>query len=122
MSASRTARCPNARQRAFHGAGEPMPMVRCVEPEWLDQLPADDPRAVRSRRDIRRVNAWMLQPGILARHLIKYWGEGSPRTILDLGAGDGTFMRNVARRLASRWTGVTVFLLDRQDIVSARTR
>jgi Methyltransferase domain len=99
-----------------------MTMVRCVEPEWLDELPADAPRAMRSRRDLRWINACMLQPGIMARHLVKHYAQPAPRTILDLGAGDGTFMRNVARRLASRWRNVTVILLDRQDIVSAETR
>jgi 2-polyprenyl-3-methyl-5-hydroxy-6-metoxy-1,4-benzoquinol methylase len=99
-----------------------MSLVRCVEPEWLDELPADDPRAMRSRRDLRRINACMLQPGIMARHLIKHHGPHPPRTILDLGAGDGTFMRTIARRLSSRWPNVTVVLLDRQDIVSAQTR
>ena len=97
-------------------------MVRRVEPEWLDELPADDPRAMRSRRDLRRVNACMLQPGIMARHLRKHYGQQAPCSILDLGAGDGTFMRNVARRLASRWRGVTAILLDRQAIVSPQTR
>jgi 2-polyprenyl-3-methyl-5-hydroxy-6-metoxy-1,4-benzoquinol methylase len=99
-----------------------MIVARCVEPEWLDELPADAPRAMRSRRDLRWINAFMLQPGIMARHLVKHYAQQAPRTILDVGAGDGTFMRTVARRLASRWRDVTVILLDRQDIVSAETR
>ena len=45
----------------------------------------------------------------------------APRTILDLGAGDGVFMLKIARRLASRWQGVSVILLDRQNIVSDET-
>jgi hypothetical protein len=98
-----------------------MSLPRRVEPEWLDTLPADNPRAMRSRRDLRRVNAVMLQAALMAQALRRNWRDRPPRTILDLGAGDGTFMLGVARRLASRWPHVTVTLLDRQDIVSART-
>jgi hypothetical protein len=96
-------------------------MPRRVEPEWLDELPADAPRARRARRDLRRINLCMLQTLIMARLLLRH-ARQPPRTILDLGAGDGTFMLGVARRLAARWRGVTVLLLDRQDIVGSRTR
>lgn len=94
---------------------------RRLQPEWLDELPADDPRAVRSRRDLIRVNRWMLQAGIMARGLSTYHGAAAPRTILDLGSGDGTFMLRVARVLAPRWRDVTVLMLDRQDIVRPDT-
>ncbi|HXW25399.1 MAG TPA: methyltransferase domain-containing protein [Xanthobacteraceae bacterium] len=98
-----------------------MTLARRIEDEWLDALPADDPRAVRARRDLRRVNAWALLPGIVARALVKHAPE-RPRRLLDLGTGDGSFMLEIARRLASRWPGVTATLLDRQDIVSPQIR
>ena len=44
-----------------------MPLARGLEAELLDQLPADDPRAMRSRGDLARVNAVMMQAGITAR-------------------------------------------------------
>jgi len=94
---------------------------RAIEPEWLDRLPADDPRAVRSRSDLRVINGWMRQPGMMARALMKYWDATMPRTLIDLGAGDGTFMLRVARRLAPRRPDVTVVLLDQQSIVNAQT-
>ena len=97
-----------------------MPVVRQIMREWLDELPADDPRAVRSRRDLVRVNAWMLQPVIMARMLRSHSPE-APRTILDLGGGDGKFMRRVASLLAPGWRNVTVILLDRQSIASRDT-
>ena len=31
-----------------------MNIPRTIEPEWLDELAADDPRAMRSRRDLTR--------------------------------------------------------------------
>jgi hypothetical protein len=99
-----------------------MGLLRSVEPELLDQMAADDPRVVRARRDLKRLNAVILQTGIMVRLLAQHWRDGRPRTILDLGAGDGTFMLSVARRLAARWPGVTVTLLDRQNIVSQETR
>ena len=99
-----------------------MNMPRCVEPEWLDELPAHDPRAIRSRRDLQRVNAWMLQRGIMERALVKHCRHDKPRVLLELGAGDGSFMLRLARRLAPHWQNVKVILLDRQNIVSRETR
>jgi hypothetical protein len=96
--------------------------ARQVQREWLDELPADDPRAVRSRRDLIRVNTWMMQPGIMARTLLAHHGAATPRAILDLGSGDGSFMLRVAGLLARRWKNVAVTMLDMQDIVSPATR
>jgi len=98
------------------------PASRQVQREWLDELPADDPRAVRSRRDLNRVNTWMLQPGIMARALLQHHDGSPPRSILDLGSGDGVFVLRVAKILAQRWPAVAVTMLDRQDIVSEQTR
>src|SRR5437879_2754268 len=44
-------------------------MQRCVEPEWLDELPPNDPRAKGSRRDLQRIHSWMGNVGIMARLL-----------------------------------------------------
>lgn len=100
-----------------------MSLQRLVEPEWLDELPATDPDAVHTRRDIRRINALLRHTGIMARALIKHCPQDRPpRTLLDIGAGDGAFMLGLARRLASRWPNVTVILLDRHDIVKSETR
>src|SRR5437868_5572547 len=96
--------------------------ARQIQREWLDELPADDPRAVRSRRDLFRVNTWMMQPGIMARTMLAHAGSVAPRAILDLGSGDGTFMLRVAALLAQRWRNVTVTMLDQQDIVDPSTR
>ena len=100
-----------------------MPKPRRVEPELLDELPPLDPRAIGSRRDLRRINAWMMQAGIMARLL----GQATerqrpPLTMLELGSGDGTFMLSVARRLAPMWPSVSVQLLDRQALVTEDTR
>jgi hypothetical protein len=96
--------------------------TRYVEPEWLDELAASDPRATRSRRDLRRINAWMLQTGIMARALRRQFRGERPRALVDLGGGDGAFLLAVARRLGAGWGGVAATLVDRQDIVSGHTR
>jgi len=99
-----------------------MSIPRRVEPELLDQLPADDPLAIRARRDVKRANTLMMNAAIMASTLVEHSGGEQPRTIVDLGSGDGQFMLRVARRLAPRWPGVTVVLQDKQDIVSRATR
>jgi Methyltransferase domain len=99
-----------------------MSFPRRVEPELLDQLPADDPRAIRARSDVRRANTLMMNAGIMASALMQHGSGLKPRTIVDLGSGDGQLMLRVARRLAPRWPDVTVVLQDKQDIVSGATR
>lgn len=90
---------------------------RQIEPEWLDELPPRDPRALRSRRDLRRINALMTNAGIVARELMRNFRDESPRVIAEIGAGDGAFMLRLAARVAARWKNVRVVLLDRQDVV-----
>jgi hypothetical protein len=91
---------------------------RKLTPELLDLLPPDDTRAVRSRRDLARINRVMFQHAIMARALSHL---PPPRSLADLGGGDARFMLEVAKRLAPRWPGVRVLVCDRQDIVSAAT-
>jgi hypothetical protein len=99
-----------------------MTFPRRLEAELLDHLPGDDPRAMRARRDLNRVNAWMGNAKYMASMLQKYVTGRTPRTIVDLGSGDGAFMLRVARRLAPHWRNVKIILLDRQNIVDGATR
>ena len=64
-------------------------MQRRVEPELLDTLPADDPAAQRSRRELRLINAIMGNHRWLAREVRCSIRPGW--RVLELGAGDGTF-------------------------------
>jgi len=95
-------------------------LLRNVEPELADHIPGDDPRALRFRRDLNRLNAFTMTDLVMARTLLKHWGSVAPREMVDLGAGDGTFMLRVAQRL--RWRDVTMKLVDQQDIVGAHVR
>jgi len=94
-------------------------LSRTLEPEWLDLLAADDPRARSSRRDLTRINFIMRQQSIMARRLRPL---AAPRRLADLGSGDGRFLLGVARRMAPLWPRVTALIVDRQDIVSPQTR
>jgi hypothetical protein len=97
--------------------------LRTLTPEILDFLAPDDPRAVRSRRDLVLINAMMRQSAIMAKALAR---TPVPKLLADLGGGDGRFMLKVARRLAKRWpqdwSGVTVMIADQRAIVSADTK
>jgi len=78
----------------------PRSMKRVVQPELLDALAADDPRAIHSRRDLRRLNACMGNAAIAARALRSIFPDSLPRQIIEIGAGDGAFLLSVARALA----------------------
>ena len=82
--------------------------MRIIETEWLDSLPASDPRAEHSRRDLRRVNTLMGNARHIANALRPHWREGM--RIADLGSGDGSLMRAVQARLP-----VEVIPVDKAD-------
>ena len=99
-------------------------MPRVVAAEALDGLPQDDPSAIRSRRDLRRVHRAMGTRKIIVRalkamklaHL-----EVEPLRVLEIGAGDGSLMLGVAQELAGAWPKVAMTLLDRQALVTPAT-
>jgi SAM-dependent methyltransferase len=93
-------------------------MLRRVEPEWLDLLPADDPRAIRSRGDLRRINGLMGNARIVRAEIRRAYPEGL-RTFAEIGAGDGAFAARLVPALAKH---AAMTLVDRQDIVGDATR
>ncbi|HSL69754.1 MAG TPA: class I SAM-dependent methyltransferase [Longimicrobiales bacterium] len=94
---------------------------RCVEAETLDHLRADDPSAIRSRHDLRRINRLMGNIQILDSLLNDSLAR-PPLRIADLGAGDGWLLLRLAKRRARSWPGVTLTLVDRQNLLSTPTR
>ena len=99
-------------------------MPRLVAAEALDGLPQDDPGAIRSRRDLRRVHRAMGTRRIILRALkdMKLSRlEVEPLRVLEIGAGDGSLMLGVAQALTNAWPKVALTLLDRQALVSAST-
>jgi hypothetical protein len=88
--------------------------------ELLDDLAPEDPRAVRSRRDLRLLNRIMGHPLLLTRALDSLV-TSSPLRLVELGAGDGTLLLRLARRRARRWPKTIVTLLDAQPTVTPAT-
>ena len=88
-------------------SGRPPGPVHGPEPaaagkqELLDALAADDPRAQRSRADLRRIHRAMATLPILLRALDRGTEGVVPRSLLELGAGDGSLMLRVAQRAAT---------------------
>src|SRR5260370_33461294 len=91
-----------------------MHLPRRVEPEMLDHLPEADPRAIRSRHDLRRINWFMAMQSILCRAIDAVTHGKPPRHIVELGAGDGTLLLPLARRRAAKSPGLDAVRGDRQ--------
>lgn len=99
-----------------------MRLPRRVEPEALDHLPATDPRAIGSRRDLRRINRAMATLSILCRGIETVTRGRPPRRIVELGAGDGTLLLRLGRRQGPKWPRVEATVVDRQNLVTLETR
>lgn len=95
-------------------------LPRCVAPEELDSLDADDPAALRSRSDLRRLHFAMGTLSIMTSALGAEF-NASPVRILELGAGDGSMALRFARRHAPLLPNVSLTLLDRQPAVDEVT-
>jgi hypothetical protein len=95
---------------------------RVVAPEWLDTLAPDDPRARRSRGDLRRINRLMAASSLLAGSLDALLARAPEAPLIELGAGDGSLALRLAQRLSQRWPKVTLGLLDLQPGVGDATR
>ena len=66
--------------------------MRKLTPELLDHLPHDDPGAVRSRRDLARINRFMGNDSWIIRSVGK-----SPTHITEIGAGDGILLSKLSK-------------------------
>ena len=66
-------------------------MKRTVAPEILDSLDSSDPRALRSRQDLRLINTFMAGESWILRELSKL----QPSKVVELGAGEGTLVNKI---------------------------
>jgi len=87
----------------------------------LDALSADDPRAVRSRRDLRRINRVMGTAGVIGKALDALVRDQTAPHLVELGAGDGSLLLRIARQRANRWPKTRLDLLDMQPVVHSET-
>lgn len=67
-------------------------MKRVVVPEILDELTSSDPRAMRSRRDLRMINALMGNERWIVSELKK---RGRKDSVVELGAGRGELVNQL---------------------------
>lgn len=78
---------------------------RVIIPEILDSLNPADPRAIRSRRDLRLIDLFLGNSRWIVRQLQKQ--TPPPTRIIEIGAGEGTLCRKVQTALpASTVTGL----------------
>lgn len=68
---------------------------RVVIPELLDHLPAEDPEARRSRRDLRRINVMMGNERWVCRTVSRF-PDQAKCGIVEIGAGDGILCNKLA--------------------------
>ena len=94
-------------------------MRRALEREWLDDLPAADPRAIHSRRDLRRLNGLMAHPRLIAKALVRSGFGNRGQRLIDLGGGDGHLLLQVARRLRIR--DISGVVVDQRNLVEPAT-
>jgi len=92
-----------------------------VRRELLDDLDPKDPRAQRSRRDLRRIHRAMGSLTILRNLVTRLRLATHPKSIVELGTGDGTLLLRLARSLKPKWQGVELTLLDRHPAVDLNT-
>ena len=97
-------------------------MNRVLEREWLDHLPAHDRAAKGSRNDLRRLNALMGNTKILFSAIEPLLRRTtSTCRIAEVGAGDGTLMLKLARKLSPVLQRVEATLIDRVHVVEFTT-
>lgn len=76
-------------------------MTRVLQPEILDELASDDPRALHSRRDLRRLNSIMGNARLITRFVREFAPANERLRIAEIGAGDGNIGLGVARAVAT---------------------
>ncbi len=93
-------------------------MKRVVEAEILDELDAKDPRAIRSRRDLRLVNWFMRGESWILSELQKIDGL---KRVVELGAGDGILAAEITEELPNVEV-VCIDLIDRPRGLNQRVK
>jgi hypothetical protein len=96
-------------------------VIRTLQAELVDDLPAHHPAAIETRRDLRRINTLMGHAGIFIRALRTAFPKQPPTHLLEIGAGDGEILLRVARRLATNWRDVDVTFVDLQNLLTEKT-
>src|SRR5438105_4618643 len=96
-------------------------MKRVVQPELLDQLPALDPDARRSRRDLQLLNRLMRNDRALLKILRPIFNRLASVRLADLGAGDGTLLLRLGENASAQRPPVAAMLVDKQKLLEPAT-
>lgn len=91
-----------------------MAISRVLVDELLDDLPPEDPSALRSRKDLVGLNALMGNFRWVEGRIVRYGRRkgqtpSDPLRIVEIGAGEG----RLSRRLARRFSGAEILGIDR---------
>jgi hypothetical protein len=89
--------------------------------ELLDELPPESPEARASRRDLRALNVIMGHRRAWRSWLRREFGSAPPRSIAEIGAGDGAMVAENLLATFSDGKGATLFLVDRAPCVADST-
>lgn len=95
--------------------------ARSVSPEILDQLPHEDPRAKKARKDLQLINFLMGNARYIARRIKLSGSELSPTSIVDIGCGDGSLALSILRHLPQPKAGSSIMLVDQIDCIPSTT-
>ena len=92
-----------------------MDFPRKLTPEILDALDQDDPKAIRSRRDLRIINTVLGGTRWILRNVDDLLSKDQTITkIVECGAGDGTMTLELASLLAEKHPKVSLTAVDLQ--------
>ena len=94
-------------------------MRRYIQPEILDELSVDDPRAIQSRRDLQKVNTFMGHTGTVMRALR---AAATPPRTRCRARHRRRHVPAANRQTARTQAGMRAMLVDRRPSVSAATR
>jgi len=95
--------------------------VRRLTPELLDELPPETPEARASRRDLHALNALMGHRRAWRSWLRREFGSEPPRSIVEIGAGDGAMVAENLLATFPDGKGATRLLVDRAPWVADST-
>ena len=110
MSAESKAETRDGRDGAPKGRLSPLHVLSSLgQSVWIDSLSRDSIRSGHLR-------------GLMEGALRSAVNGGVPRRLVELGAGDGAFMLQLARQFAPRWPGLCLTLVDQQRLVTPQTR
>ncbi len=92
-----------------------MDFPRRLTQEILDTLSQDDPRALRSRRDLRMINVVLGGGRWLLKQIdAQLSADSNIRRVIECGAGDGVLTRKIADMLTARHPDISITAVDLQ--------